>query len=239
MPLENNLAGRCKIALFGGHASSSPLQESLLWAKTHNSELAHVVLPPSDAHGPGFQSVVKDSSDFCVFADGMEVPEKKAVAIASGDCPIVVAYNPDNHKLAIAHAGRAALTPTSCKACRFNVIAPLLQKVAERGTDPSRVLIYVTAGICGHCFQHEQPEAQGLLTPFQEKYPRAIVGKYGLDLFEVIRASCLERGVKAKNITHDGLCTKEHEQLASHRCGDKRRNLTVVLLCQDDNGTPS
>ncbi len=218
---------RFETALFGG-LSSSPFDEAREWLRERNFALTYMVFPPSDKDGRGFQTVRQYSDDIAVHAEGMIVPKGAAVGIQSGDCSIVTAYNPVPDTLAITHAGRPALTPYD-NICGYNVVSALLNAVAPGGANCAEVRIYITAAICGKCFQHEKPDAQKLIAPFRDKFPSAIVGGHGLDLVEVIRQGCIRRGVPAENIHHDGLCTKEHPSLASYCNGDNERNLTVVV----------
>lgn len=221
------------VATFGGRTCSSQrdlTDAAMTWCKKRTGhDMAHLIYPPRDASHTGFQTVLHAAREFKVRAEGMLVQPQSGIGILSKDCAIAVAYNHDSGALAAAHTGRAALSPpVDCAACSFTVMQPLLSRVATTG-HTNAVEIYVTASICGHCFQHEQPGAQGLIVPFRARYPQAIVGDFGLDQFTVIKGECTARGVDPSRITHDSVCTKAHPQLSSHRNQDEVSNLTLIV----------
>jgi len=223
------------VALFGGEFHALPRAAAETWLQeTTKQRLAYEIIPPSGEKKPGFKNVLQASSTYKVSAEGMVIPPDTAVSILSKDCAIVTAFNRQTGVLAVTHTGRAALTGSSeaCPSCSFTVLTQLFSRVAPRGSDCSQVELYVTGSICGHCFQHEQPTAQSKLEFFKQHYPNAIVGRYGLDQFTVIKEEALRRGVLREHIYHDELCTREDPRLSSLRGNTKGTNLTMVVNLQ-------
>lgn len=219
-------------ALFGGKDSSYlPLAAAGMWVKGRKQQIDHVIFPPSDHRDQGFQSVRANCTNFVEHTEGAVIAPGKTVAIASGDCTVVVAYNQATGVLAATHAGRPALTsPPDCDACSFTVVCSLLDKIAPRGKHVGDVHVFMTGFICGNCyvFSPDRPEAAAILDRFRQRHPNAIVGETGLDITTVATNELTARGVPAEQIAVDAVCTYEDPRLASYRRRDRGRNLTVI-----------
>ncbi len=219
------------VATFGGKTCEAIDKAAEKWLRLHHQRpLTHLITPPSKRTQEGFQTILHAHWQRYVKAEGMIIKPGATIGIFSNDCAIAVAFNRDTEVLAATHTGREALTRNpDCPACGFTIISSLLNKVAPSTQPRDNVEIYVTASICGVCFQHNHESAQGKIAPFRKTHPSAIVGNHGLDQFEVIKQECICRGVKTENISHDGCCTKEHDLLSSYRNGDTNPNLTVIM----------
>jgi len=228
--VEHNL----EIALFGGR-TNSPVAAAALYAKQRGLPIT-CVTPPSRANEPGFQTVETLCSETEIIrADGVVIERKKALLMATRDCPVLVLSQSANSPVSVTHCGRPTLTPTTCTTCGYSVVVPALSAVASRSTPRAvrGVHAHIGGGICQKHFPHDMPGAEMYVKPFrQERYPPHIVGTRGeLDLVGIITHELIARGVARTKIVHDGFCTYEHPSLGSHRRGDSSvySNMTLVV----------
>ena len=107
------------------------------------------------------------------------------------------------------------------------------------GTDPKDLICAIGPSICGECYEIGSDVADEFATAFTEKeldenrilvpYPD---GKYRLYLWNAIKLTLIQAGVKKENIITTDICTRCNPQLLfSHRAsGGKRGNLAAVLM---------
>lgn len=212
------------VLTLGGNRDA--LHQALIATKTAGLSLSTVIQPPSSPRGIGFKAIVPLQPEG-TFGDGVLVPDRTAVAMQSRDCPIVVMYNMYNGKTVLCHAGRPALSRRDEH--DGTILDAACNAIGRQSHERSYIKAYVTAGICQHCFVHEGPDAESFLTPFRKHHPQAIDDWGGLDLRMVITSELVGLGVEATNIVCETTCTKEHPALTSHRNGDMKSNLVLVL----------
>lgn len=213
------------VATFGGTDNPRARTD---FAQKHGTELTGIVYPPANANGEGFKRIAKHFFDRRANADGAIVPPGGAIGILSRDCPIVVLENSYKPAVVVLHAGRPALSRLEND--NVTIIERGLEAVTHgRAEEAHYVTAYITAGICATCFEHTGEDAEQYLAPFRRHHPQAI-GKRGcLDLKLVIRRELQQGGISAERIFDDGLCTREHPALYSHRNGDTLSNMAVVI----------
>lgn len=196
----------------------------------HPDKITQVIVA-SDASKPGHKLVCPARAGDLMYCDGAVASDAgSAVIMQSADCAIVVAHDRTSGKVALAHAGRPALSPSEhCASC--TVIETLLHALVGHDGDRSQIDILVTGNICGRCFKHDKAEARKLIEPFL-RYPEHVFvdRKTGaLDLFELIKHNLVFAGVPESQIRHEGPCTLETLALSSHRRGDNTRTTFVVV----------
>lgn len=239
--LENTLPG-CQILLVGHQLPKPDCKEKITEAFSLTNELGAQperitqVKFANDASAPGFQCIAwAASTQRTVQADGIVLPEWDQGAFGyTGDCPALILSNPAQDRVALVHCGRWAMSPpTACGGCASNVLTNAFQQLGAR-EEPTCVHAYITGGICGDCFPHETKQHQAYIAPFRHRFGETIftdVARGCLDLVQLIRYQLIGLGVPEEQITHDELCTRETVGLASHRAGDRSRNLICVVNC--------
>lgn len=220
------------IALFDG--KRSPLASALAFAgQHHKASLMHLISPPSSDTQPGFQKIVTNPKTYELAADGILITSTRPVGIWSRDCPIVIIMDTVRGEAVVCHAGRPAMTPHQHLGNRnYTIVTAGIEALTSRGSLASTLSVYITGAICRRCFTHDLVKDVALLTPFTSRHAWAVDVETGaLDLVGIIQAELVALKVLPDNITYDGLCTKEHEGLASKRNGDdpSKSNLVVVI----------
>lgn len=214
------------VATFGGGLRA--FEHALAYIKANGREADALISPPSGPQMSGFKEVRRMTSTFELVADGLIVRPERAVLIYSRDCPIVTFASRRNPTVIVCHAGRPALDRTLGPA--ESVIDRALPLIESNRLFRHYVNVHIAAAICQSCFEHRGPGAEAHIKFFRQHFPETVRGIDGkLDLPRVVALQCQERGVPLENISHDGICTREHPALASHRNGDQRSNITVVL----------
>ena len=229
-PTEVHRTSVFTIATFDG--KSAPLSSALAFITQPHHALLHLVSPPSKRGDPGFQEVVTRTGSYNLSADGILVTKDCAVGMYSRDCPITFLMDSKRGEGVLLHCGRPALTPIQHLMNRhYTIITAGLSILKSRGSNVGDLSAYVTAGICGKCFVHDMKKDWSILEPFIQHYPESVdTETSGLDVTRVIITQLTNGGVTRKNIHHDGVCTQEHEGLASKRGGDQDSNLTVAFI---------
>lgn len=209
-----------------GGKRGHPLSTALLLAKANGLVHQSVLRPSRSPQGRGFKCIVPLQANV-TYGDGVLVPSTGAVSVESKDCPIVVLYNYIRGRTVVCHAGRSALSrkyPSDT-----TVLDAAIQAVTDKPTDRQYTKAYVTAGICGHCFEHAGKDDEQYLAPFRKLHPGAIGPRGQLSLRAIILAELQELGLMVENIAFDHACTREHPLLSSHRDCDEYPNHTLVL----------
>ncbi len=214
------------VATFGG--GTGAFEAALLYIKAAGRDAHALVRPPSGPGQPGFKMIAARATHFELEADGLVIPRRSAVMIYSRDCPIVTLHEYMNDQTVVYHAGRPALTNHQARDASVTDVA--LRTIAKHQHERATTVAYIAASICSDCFVHDGPGAEAHLTYFRQRFPNTITDPGGrLDLPSVIAQELHEQGLFPRNISHDGVCTREHPRLTSHRNGDKESNITVVL----------
>jgi len=175
-----------------------------------------------------------NQTKFDVYSEGVILTEKKSAAIIRpADCPTLVLYEHMQRSVVMTHAGRSAMTPTNSPGEPLRNIVTIAYDAVTNNYSKPHVIAYITGAICGHCFEHNGPEDERLVAPFDQFGPHAFTNraKGALDLVSVITQQLIQLGVLAKNIQHDGLCTHKSDWLASYRRDrSEARNAIVTVL---------
>lgn len=189
---------------------------------------------PSGHKGRGHKTIQLPDFTKPIEAEGTILKVRGDAAILqTADCPTVILCDTKTNNVVVAHAGRPALTPpTECATCNFSVLdAAYMQLRGHEKADES-VCAHIVGSICGQCFVHDKPGAEEFVKPF-DRYGEEIFtdrSKGALDLVRHIRKQLEWRGIPAKNIRHDGLCTKETPTLSSRRGGRYTTKNTIIVV---------
>lgn len=131
----------------------------------------------------------------------------QALCVLVADCVPVLIADPVAGIVGAAHAGREGLAA--------GVVLALIEAMMEAGATPARTYAVTGPSICGRCYE-VPPQLQArvsALVPAARCETSA--GTAGLDIAAGVRAQLADAGVA--NITSDGRCTKESEDLYSYR----------------------
>ncbi len=151
------------------------------------------------------------------------------------DCPPVYFVDPVNKAIGLAHSG--------WKGTKGKISANMVRIMGENfGTKPADLVCAIGPSICGNCyeigadvadefataFSQEEIEENGILVP----YPN---DKYRLFLWNAIKLTLLQSGVKEENIFVTDVCTRcNPDVFFSHRIhGEKRGNLAAFLSIEE------
>ncbi len=222
--------GNFTIATFDGKQTA--LTSALKYTRDHHTDITYLVSPPSKQGEVGFQTVMMRPMVHKLTTDGILVASDQSAAMYSRDCPILFLCDQSRDYGLLLHCGRPAMTPVlSVLESWYNIISVGLSVMRSRGSHPSDLSAYITAGICGKCFTHDAQKDKSLLAPFRRNYGWAVDPETGgLNLIGIIENQLILSRIAADNISHDGLCTKEHPGLASKRGGDTDSNLVVAFI---------
>jgi copper oxidase (laccase) domain-containing protein len=219
----------CIIATFDG--KQAPLPSALAYARRHQAAIDYLVSPPNSDTQAGFQQILAHPKQYELKADGVLIAKSQTVGIWSRDCPIVVVMDTKRREAVVCHAGRPAMTPHHHLANRnYTIITAAVYALTSRGSLPRDLTAYITGGICKDCFGHNIEKDSLLLAPFKRRYPGAVSDTGSLDLIGIIVAGLLEQGLGDDAITHDRLCTKHDDGLASKRGGNGPSQSNLVLV---------
>ena len=156
------------------------------------------------------------------------------------DCPPIYFVDPVKRAIGLSHSGWKG---TVSRIGRSTVEA----MTREYGSNPSDIICAVGPSICVDCYEVSSDVADKFIDEFGIKdvpeyipdgdsaghivYKKA-GGKYQLNLWEAIRHTLIEAGVKPENIEITDICTHcNPDYLFSHRtAGEKRGNLAAFLV---------
>lgn len=144
----------------------------------------------------------------------------------SADCPFTVVQDEETGDVVVAHCGKYAMRPCTERGCG-NMVTTALSYFP--GVDPIRLSAYITAGICGRCYTHEQDLSHTV--PFYNRVDHGEDRERGeLDLIRRIKHQLRFADIPEANIEIDGRCTKETPGLSSNRRGDTSRSTIIVQI---------
>lgn len=176
----------------------------------------------------GFQTIeswTETLPDTPLHADGIVMTATNQTAtFHTADCPAVIMSEPTRNIVVALHAGRPALTFYNNQ----NVITNALQFIEN----PANTYVYITGGICGTHFAHDQDNAKPLALPFLDTFGESVfsdVISLSLNLQAVIETQLINAGIPAAHIKHDNICTFETKGLASHRRDGSDRTTTNTV----------
>ena len=151
------------------------------------------------------------------------------------DCPPVYFVDPVKRAIGLSHSG--------WKGTKGKIAKATIEKMKDNyGTDPSDLICAIGPSICGPCYEIGEDVASSFKSAFSEKevkehgilitYPE---GKYRLYLWNAIKLTLMQSGVKEENIIVTDICTRcNPDLLFSHRIhGEKRGNLCAFLSIRD------
>ncbi len=153
------------------------------------------------------------------------------LATFHADCPPVYFVDPVKRAIGLSHSG--------WKGTKGKIAARTIEKMtANYGTDPKDLVCAIGPSICGECYEIGEDVALEFAKAFTQKeledfhilipYPDK---KYRLYLWNAIKLTLMESGVKKENIITTDICTRcNPDLLFSHRIhGEKRGNLCAFL----------
>ncbi len=151
------------------------------------------------------------------------------------DCPPVFFIDPEKRAIGLSHSG--------WKGTKGRISAKTIEKMQENyGTNSSDLICAIGPSICGPCYEIGEDVAKEFKAEFTEDelkeyellvpYPN---GKYRLYLWNIIKLTLMQSGVKEENILVTDICTKcNPDLLFSHRVhGENRGNLCAFLSIKD------
>ena len=153
------------------------------------------------------------------------------LATFHADCPPVYFVDPVKRAIGLSHSG--------WKGTLGKIAARTIEKMSENyGTDPQDLVCAIGPSICGECYEIGEDVAGKVKEAYSDEelvmekilvpYPDT---KYRLYLWNAIRHTLEQSGVKKENIIVTDICTRcNPDLLFSHRVhGEKRGNLCAFL----------
>ena len=205
-----------------GHGKN--LDDFVCSFQTHTTNI-RVVTNEDRGKGPKIQ---RDYTDI----DGL-VTNVPGIILGTfhADCPPVYFIDPVKRAIGLSHSG--------WKGTRGKIASRTIDELAGNyGTDPSDLICAIGPSICGECYEIGEDVAKEFSSSFTEDelksnnilvpYPE---GKYRLYLWNAIRLTLIQSGVRPENIIVTDICTRcNPDLLFSHRIhGEKRGNLCAFL----------
>lgn len=144
----------------------------------------------------------------------------------SADCPFLIIQDEETGQVVIAHCGKYAMRPCTERGCG-NMVTMALSYFP--GVDPIHLSAYITAGICGNCYTHEQDLSHTVR--FYDRVDHGENRERGeLNLIRRIKHQLRFADIPEANIEIDGRCTLETPELSSNRRGDVSRSTIIVQI---------
>ncbi len=205
-----------------GHGKS--LNDFVCTFQTHTTNIK-VVTEEDRGKGP---ARLRDYTDI----DGL-ITNVPGIILGSfhADCPPVYIIDPVKRAIGLVHSG--------WKGTKGKIAAKAIEKMQENyGCDPKDLICAIGPSICGPCYEIGKDVADEFGSSFTEKeltaykilvpYPNE---KFRLYLWNAIKLTLLQSGVKQDNIIVTDICTRcNPDLLFSHRIhGEKRGNLCAFL----------
>ncbi len=154
--------------------------------------------------------------------------ELAAFMFQTADCPFLVVQDDTTGKVVMGHCGKYTMKPCrDGKAVCGDMVSTVLSHF--KGVNRINLSAYITAGICGRCYGHEQDVSQ--VTSFYGHVDHSEDRTKGeLNLIRRIKHGLRFEGLPEVNIDIDVRCTRHSTELSSHRLGHPHRNTIVVLV---------
>ena len=196
--------------------------------QTHTTNVMRIT---SEDMGKG---VCKDRN--YVDVDGMITNEPGIILTTfHADCPPVYFVDPVHKAIGLSHSG--------WKGTVGRIGARTVEAMKrEFGTDPTDLICAIGPSICVDCYEVSRDVAEKFIEEFlyskanvNAESPRILYskagGKYQLNLWEAIRVTLIEAGVRPENISVTDICSHcNPDYLFSHRTTcEKRGNLAAFL----------
>ena len=131
----------------------------------------------------------------------------QALCVLVADCVPVLIADPVARIVGAAHAGREGMAA--------GVVPALLAAMVGAGASPARACAVTGPSICGGCYEVPPDLQARVSTVVPAARCDTFAGTSGLDIAAGIRAQLAAAGVA--NITMDGRCTRESDDLFSYR----------------------
>jgi YfiH family protein len=130
-----------------------------------------------------------------------------ALAVLTADCAGVLLADPVARLVGAAHSGRAGTAG--------GVVPALVEAMAERGAEPSRMVALIGPTACGACYEVPAELREEVAAEVPETWATTRAGTPALDLRAGIAAQLARAGVA--DVRHDDRCTIETPDLYSYR----------------------
>ncbi len=205
-----------------GHGKS--LDDFVCSFQTHTTNIK-VVTKADRGKGP---KITRDYTDI----DGL-ITNVPGIILATfhADCPPVYFIDPVKRAIGLSHSG--------WKGTKGKIAAVTIDEMKKNyGTDPADLVCAIGPSICGECYEIGEDVAKEFASAFTSSelkqykilvpYPE---NKYRLYLWNAIKLTLIQSGVKEENIIVTDICTRcNPDLLFSHRIhGENRGNLCAFL----------
>lgn len=147
----------------------------------------------------------------------------------TADCPLVLIADDKNHAIGICHSGwRGTVKEISSK---------LIEKMKNKyNSKPDDMYAFIAPSICQNCFEVSEDvilEINKIVKEDKRKdvYYRKENGKYQLNLWETIKISLVNSGIKSENIELPHICSKcNTDYFFSHRYQGEKRGTGAAYI---------
>lgn len=190
-------------------ATSLPPNRQIFLDQVHGIDVLDVVSIPQD------DSLYNASADASV-----TTLTNIALVIRTADCVPVIMYDPAKKIIGAVHSG--------WKGTRGNITGETIHKMVKQyGSNPADLQLAILPAISSRSYN----VGEEFTNYFPEKYFARNSSKLFLDLTSFIYDSAIASALDSENIYRSTYCTLiDNDKFFSHRCGDKGRNLTYIML---------
>lgn len=149
-----------------------------------------------------------------------------ALLARTADCNTVLLHDPVKQVIGAVHSG--------WKGTIAGVVVNALQKmIAHYGCDPAGILAVAGPSICADCFAVHKDCADQFFNVFKKGVYDHILpdGRYGFDMWHIIKDQLLSCGVTSDNISMAQACTCcDAENFFSHRRGKGKSGIMLAVI---------
>ncbi|MBP2705833.1 peptidoglycan editing factor PgeF [Microbispora sp. RL4-1S] len=174
-------------------AAEFGLDEVVFMRQVHGTDVAYATAP-YEGEPPALDGVFTDRPGL-------------GVAVLVADCAPVLLADPAAGLVGGAHSGRPGT--------EAGVVPALVEAMAARGAEPSRMVAAIGPSVCGLCYEVPAELRDRVAARVPETWSATRQGTPALDIRAGIAAQLVRAGVT--DVRHDGRCTIETADLYSYR----------------------
>lgn len=162
-----------------------------------------------------------ENNEYCAgIADAMitDIPSQVLV-IRTADCVPILMFGKKKRVIAAVHSG--------WRSSYLGIAGKTVDEMRKSGSDPCDISALILPSISADNYQ--------VGDDFPEKFPdsTSVKGNHVyLDLWDSVRRSLINAGVREENIFNSGICSFADARFFSHRRGDAGRTLNYIMLSE-------
>jgi len=186
------------------HQKIAPNFSYVAFEQIHGDKIAEVETGMKNKILPGF--------------DGGVTKEKRILlAIFIADCFPILAFDPINEVIGLAHAG--------WRGVKSGIVENLVRRMEKMGSVSKNIIVGIGPGICGKCYAIREDVA----LKFNQRFLERKGGKIFLNLEGAICDQLIKSGIKEENIELSKTCVFENRNYFSVRREQNTGRMAAVI----------